>query len=70
METIPRLFDDVIGTDGSYNKLNNLLSELSILSIKYDKAKFFKKSILNKIQSKTKEALALIKEYDSKCIFK
>ena len=70
IEDIPRLFDDVIGTDGSYNKLNNLLSELSILSIKYDKAKIFKKSILNKIQSKTKEALALIKEYDSKCIFK
>lgn len=69
-EDIPGLFDSVIGRDGSYKKLNKLLAEVHVLVLKYSKAKFFKNRIINQLRSKSNEVLALIKEYDSKCIFK
>ena len=70
IEDIPNLFDNVIGREGSYKRLNELLDEVHILVLKYTKAKFFKDRLLNKIRSKSNDVIALIKEYDSKCIFK
>lgn len=70
IEDIPNLFDNVMGREGSYKELNKLLTELHVLVMKYSKAKFFKERILNKIRSKSKDVIGLIKEYDSKCIFK
>ncbi len=70
IEDIPYLFDNVIGTEGSYNKLNSLLTDMHELIIKYAKSTFFKNKILNKIKSKSKEISILIDEYESKCIFK
>ena len=70
IEDIPRLFDDVMGEDGKYKELNKLLTEIHTLVIKYSKATLFKNRLLNKIRSKSHDVLALIKEYDSKCIFK
>ena len=70
VEDIPNLFDNVIGRDGSYKELNDLLTSIYELEIKYMKSVLFKKRILNKIRIKTKEVVNLIKEYDEKCIFK
>ena len=70
VEDIPKIFDDVIGKDGSYKELNELLTSIHELEIKYMKSIFFKDRILNKIRTKTKEVVNLIKEYDEKCIFK
>ena len=70
IEDIPNLFDNVIGREGSYQKLNKLLTDIHILVLKYSKTKFFKNRIINQLRSKSNEVLALIKEYDSKCIFK
>lgn len=67
---IPHLFDDVIGTPGSYKKLNKLLTEIHTLILKYNDQKFFKNRILNKIKEKTYDVDKLIKDYDSKCIYK
>ena len=70
IEDIPYLFDNVIGIDGSYNKLNKLLNDMHTLILKYAKSKYFKNRLLNKIKSKAKEVSNLIDEYESKCIFK
>ena len=70
IEDIPNLFDNVIGTEGSYKRLNKLLTEIDVLAIKYDKAIIFKKRIVNQIRSKSNDVISLIKDYDSKCIFK
>ncbi len=70
VDDIPSLFDNVIGKNGSYNRLNKLLDDVHNLEIKYGKRKVFKKSIMNKIETKAKEIISLIDEYDSKCIYK
>ena len=70
IEDIPNLFDTVIGRDGSYQKLNKLLTEIHELVLKYSKSKLFKERLLNKIKSKASEVTDLIKEYDVKCIYK
>lgn len=70
IEDIPNLFDNVIGKEGSYKKLNKLLSDMHILIIKYSRRKFFKERLLNKIRSLSNDVRILIEEYDSKCIFK
>ena len=70
VEDIPSLFDNVLGRDGEYNNLNNLLTEIHDLTYKYANAKLFKNSILNEIRRKSLMVINLIKEYDNKCIFK
>ena len=70
VEDIPNMFDDVIGKKGSYKELNVLLTSIQELEIKYMKSFLFKKRILNKLSTKSKEVVNLIKEYDEKCIFK
>ncbi len=70
IEDIPNLFDNVIGRENSYKRLNSLLTEMHELIIKYSNAHFFKKNILNKIRSKSNDIIGLIKEYDDKTIFK
>ena len=70
VDDIPSLFDNVIGTNGSYEKLNSLLADIDVLTAKYENTLLFKKRYVNKIISKSKEVISLIKEYDSKCIYK
>ncbi len=70
IEDIPNMFDNVIGRKGSYKTLNNLLEEVSSLIIKYSKAKFFKRFILNKLFDRTQKIKLLIEEYDNNSIFR
>jgi hypothetical protein len=70
VDSIPNLFDDVIGKEGSYKYLNSLLEEVYNLEIKYMKSGIFKKIILNKLRSKAFEVIDLINDYDNKCIYK
>ncbi len=70
IEEIPNLFDDVIGVNGSYEKLNKTLSEMHVLIIKYSNSKFFKRIILSKIRDKAFIVNKLIDDYEEKCIFK
>lgn len=67
---IPIMFDNIIGKNGSYVYLNNLLKKIYNLQIKYSKSLFFKNIISNKIKKLTQELLKIIKEYDEKCIYK
>ncbi len=67
---ISSLFDDVLGVPLSYKKLNKLLTEIHLLIIKYSSSKLFKKFYLGKIKDKAISVSVLIKEYESKCIFK
>ena len=70
IEDIPDLFDNVIGRPGSYTELNKLLSDIHNLEIKYMNSHLFKDRILNKLRGKAGEVMALINEYDSKCLYK
>lgn len=70
IDDIPSLFDNVIGENGSYDKLNNILTDMHTLIIKYSNSKFFKNRILNKIKAKSSMVTTLINEYEQKCIFK
>jgi len=70
VEDIPNLFDNVIGKDNSFKKLNELLTSMHTYIIKYSNAKIFKNMYLNKIRSLTNEVNNLIDEYEQKCIFK
>ena len=70
VESIPSLFDDVIGNEGSYFRLCKLLEEIYDLEIKYSKSVIFKNRILAKLKNKAYEVIALIEDYDSKCIYK
>lgn len=67
---ISSLFDDVIGSSGSYKRLNKLLTEIHDLIVKYMDSKLLKKYYLSKIKDKALSVSSLIKEYESKCIYK
>ena len=67
---IPKLFDDVIGRDNCYKKLNELLNDMHLLIIKYDSSKILKNKYLNKIKELANDVTNLIKEYEIKCIFR
>ena len=67
---IPSLFDNVIGEEGSYDKLNEMLSNMHSLIVKYSESRFFKNKYLTKIKSISKDIIRLIDDYDKKCIFK
>ncbi len=70
IEDIPKLFDDVIGIENSYKKLNRLLTEIHDLIIKYSNRVIFTSRLLNKIKNKSIEVIDLIEDYDKKCIFR
>ncbi len=70
IEDIPTLFDNVIGEEGSYIKLNKMLTEMHDLIIKYSEKRFFKNRYLNKIKSISSDVTRIIEDYEKKCIFK
>jgi len=70
IEDIPYLFDNVMGRDGEYQRLNKLLSEVHELELKYSTATLFKNRIINELKTKTSNILSIIHEYDEKCIYK
>lgn len=70
IEDIPGLFDNVVGELGSYIKLNEMLTDLHNLIIKYSESKMFKNRYLKKIKIVSDDITRLIEDYDKKCIFK
>ena len=70
IDDIPYLFDNVMGRDGEYQRLNNLLSEMHELEMKYAKSTLFKNKILNDLKRISNNVINIIEEYDKKCIFK
>ena len=70
IEDIPSLFDNVVGEEGSYVKLNENLTELHNLIIKYSESKMFKTRYLKKIKIVSDDITRIIEDYDKKCIFK
>ena len=70
IEDIPELFDNVMGEKNKYRKLNELLSDMYVTINKYSSSRFFKNKYLNKIISLSNDVTSIIKEYETKCIFK
>ena len=70
VEDIGSLFDNVMGRDGAYDELNDLLSEIHSLEIKYVTRHLFKNKILNKLRNKSQRVMDIVKEYDDKCVYK
>ena len=70
VDDIPYLFDNVLGRDGEYEKLNALLTAIHKKEVEYSKRTLFRNLILNDIKKDSMKVLNLIREYDDKCIFK
>ena len=63
-------FDNIVGREGSYKELNNLLYVIHNLEIDYSKKKLFKKNILRKIKSNTNRINDIVTDFNNNCIYK
>jgi len=70
VEDISSWFDNVIGKEGSYEKLTILLEQILEEETKLAKAKFFKNYRIGKIRDKMRQTMNIIQEYENNCIFK
>lgn len=70
VDDIPYLFDNVVGRDGEYERLNDLLTLIHKKEVEYSKRTLFRNLLLNDIKKDSMKVLNLIREYDNKCIFK
>lgn len=70
IDGIEDFFDNIVGVNGTFNKLCNYLNKSMELQEKLTKTKFFKKRIINKIISVNKDALSIIKIFDNNTIYK
>ena len=70
VDDIPYLFDNVLGRDGEYERLNKLLTIIHKKEVEYSKRTLFRNMLLNDIKKDSMKVLNLIREYDNKCIFK
>jgi len=70
VDDIEKWFDDITNISGSYNRITSLLDEILNDEIKLVNIKFFKKYKINKIMSKSKEVLDIVKIFDNNCIYK
>lgn len=70
IDDVSFLFDNVIGKEGSYRRLNFLLKKLYDWEMKYTKSTFFKKVIFRKLKTIANEIIAIVNDYDNKCIYK
>jgi len=63
-------FDSITGIEGSYNRLITLLDDILCGEQELTKVKWFKKLKLNKLISKGREVLDIVKLFDNNCIYK
>lgn len=70
VEDVPYLFDNVLGKEGEFSRLNKLLTDIHKKEVDYSKKTLFKGKILNDIKSDSLKVISLIREYDNKCIYK
>ena len=70
IDDIPYLFDNVLGRDGEYKRLNELLTSMQELEVKYSKSTILKNKYLNDLKRTCNSIIDLIEEYDKKCIYK
>lgn len=70
VDDIANWFDNIIGEEGTYNKLTHLLEQILEDEIKLSKAKWFKNYKIGKIRDKMRQVMEIIKEYENNCIFK
>jgi hypothetical protein len=70
IEDIPYLFDNVLGINGEYDRLNSLLTSIHKKEIEYGKRTMFRNLLLNDIKKDSLKVINLIREYDNKCIYK
>lgn len=67
---IDNWFDNIIGSDGKYRELIELLNTVYNLEIEYSKKKMFKGLTLNKIKSTSKEIMYIIEKFNNNVNFK
>lgn len=70
VEDIEKWFDDITNISGSYKRLTILLDEILNDETNLVKVKFFKKYKINKIMSKSREVLDIVKIFDNNCIYR
>lgn len=63
-------FDNIIGENGKYILLNDLLYEIYLLEQKLEGTKFFKNRIIKKIRGYNKKISEIIKTFDNNCLYK
>ena len=62
---ITKWFDDIIGREGAYKELIQLLNDVYELEIEYSNKKMFKNIILNKIRSISDRIMSIVNEFDN-----
>lgn len=70
VDVVSDWFDNIVGESGKYILLNDLLYEIHLLEQKFERAKFFKKKIINKIRDCNKNIFEIIKIFDNNCLYK
>lgn len=70
VDDIAGWFDDITGIRESYKKLTSLLDEILKKESELEKVKWFKKSKINKIMSKSREVLDIVSLFEKNCIYK
>ena len=62
---ITKWFDTIIGRDGAYKELIQLLNDMYDLEIEYTKRKFFKKRIINQIRNYSDKIINIVNEFNN-----
>jgi len=62
---ISKWFDDIIGREGAYKELIQLLNDVYDLELEYTKKKFFKNFTLNKIRDLSQKIMNIVSEFDN-----
>ena len=69
VQDISGWFDHIMGKDGSYHKLTQLLKKLMDLEIKWENQKLFKNYIFNKMKDIVHDILSMIDEFNHNCTY-
>ena len=67
---IPNWFDNIIGEEGTYKKLIELLNRIYDLEIEYSKKKLLKKFIYMKIRNVSDKIMKIVKKFNNNVTYK
>ncbi len=70
MNDVEYWFDNITGNKNSFTDMISLLKDVFDLLVEYDKKRFFKKTVLNKIKGKTDDIKKIMLDFDNNCVFK
>ena len=70
VDDLYHFFDNIVGTEGSFFKLTELLSRILKLNIELADTKWFRNIKINKLRELTSEALEIVETFNNNTIYK